>query len=93
MVRYKFYGSGSVLRIYGGRAVKKADFQKELSHIRALHKTKPIFRRSDRSLVAEWAIHNALRSADKTDCDFDYPSDRPEWFNRFLGALVWPFIK
>lgn len=98
MVKYKFSGDGTILTIYDSAFVPKADFQKTLNQIKAIHGNQPIFQRSDRSLKAEWAVHNALydlhyKREQTKDCDFDIPSDHPEWMYMIIGALVWPFIK
>lgn len=98
MVKYKFSEDGSVLTIYDSYTVPKADFQKTLNQIKAIHGHQPIFQRDDNSLKKEWATHNALyvlhykRSRTK-DCDFDNPCDKPEWLYCLVGTLVWPFIK
>lgn len=54
MVKYKFSEDGSVLTIYDSYTVPKADFQKTLNQIKALHRNQPIFQRTDKSLKKEW---------------------------------------
>lgn len=98
MVKYKFNTDGTVLTIYDSAFVPKADFQKTLNQIKALHKNQPIFQRTDKSLKKEWATHNfcymiGYKRSQTKDCDFDLPCDKPEWLYRLIGTLVWPFIK
>ena len=98
MVKYKFSNDGYCLTIYDSHAVPKADFQKTLNQIKAIHGTQPIFQRDDNSLKKEWATHNALyglhyKRSQTKDCDFDIPSDKPEWLYCLVGTLVWLFIK
>lgn len=98
MKEYSFSKKGTVLTIYNSYAYPKKKFQRELNKIKCLHKSQPIFLRSDCSLKSEWAVHNALYAIgyqrERTkDCDFDIPSDHPEWMYKILGTLVWPFIK
>lgn len=98
MVRYKFSEDGTVLTIYRSCDISKKDFQKTLNQIKAFHKDKPIFQRTDKSLKSEIAVHNFCYNMgfyrDRTkDCDLDFPCDKPEWIYIILGAIVWPFIK
>lgn len=98
MKEYSFSSGGRVLTIYNSYAYPKSKFQPELNKIKALHGQMPIFQRSDCSLKKEWATHNFLYmigyEKERTkDCDFDIPSDHPEWLYKLIGTLVWPFIK
>lgn len=98
MPKYSFSEDGTVLTIYDSYSVPKARFQGILNSIKTLHASKPIFRRSDKSLRREWACHNFLyrigykRSRTK-DVDLDTPSDKPEWVYNVCGWIVWPIIK
>lgn len=79
--------------------VSKWCFEDVLCRIRGHYPDSEVWKRSMRSLCAEWACHNALyglgiaRSRTK-DVDLDY---HPKWYMSalywFLGAVVWPFIK
>lgn len=98
MVKYKFSEDGSVLTIYDSYTVPKAAFQKTLNQIKAIHRNQPIFQRTDKSLKKEWATHNfcymiGYKRSHTKDCDFDIPSDKPEWLYCLVGTLVWLFIK
>ena len=98
MVKYKFSSDGTVLTIYDSAFVPKADYQKTLNQIKAIHGSQPIFQRSDRSLKAEWAVHSfcymiGYKKDQTKDCDFDLLCDKPEWLYMLIGALVWPFLK
>lgn len=98
MVKYNFSEDGTVLTIRDSYTVPKKDFQKTLNQIKALHGNMPIFQRTDKSLKREWAVHNfcyiiGYKRERTKDCDLDLPSDKPEWVYKFIGWLVWPFIK
>lgn len=98
MVKYKFSNDGACLTIYDSYAVPKADFQKTLNQIKAIHGHQPIFQRDDNSLKKEWATHNFLyligyKRSQTKDTDLDIHCDKPEWLYKFIGWLVWPFIK
>lgn len=79
--------------------IRKKDFERELTAIRAEHPESHVWNRSIRSLVREWATHNAfyalgifrLRTA---HMDLNWPQG---WLFRLgyaiIGWLVWPFIK
>ena len=97
MVKYKFSPDGSVLTIYDSYKVPKADFQKTLNQIKALHGDKKIFERTDKSLKRELACHNfaylvGYERERTKDADLHNPCDRPEWIYCVVGFLVWPFI-
>jgi len=98
MIRYSFSNDGSTLTLYDSYTVSKHDFQNTLNQIKALHKTKPIFQRSDFSLKMEWTVHNFLyqigyKRERTKDCDLDLPCDKPEWIYKVIGIMVWLFIK
>lgn len=62
--------------------VPKRRFVRELARIRYIHPECEVWRRSERSLEREWAVHNLLyslglfRSRTK-DCDLDWPQKWP----------------
>ena len=98
MVKYKFSNGGACLTIYDSYAVPKADFQKTLNQIKSIHGHQAIFQRDDNSLKKEWAVHNfcyiiGYKRSQTKDTDLDLPCDKPEWLYKFIGWLVWPFIK
>lgn len=95
---YHFSENGTVLTIKDSYLVPKKNFQGVLNSIKALHGSKPIFRRSDTSLKREWAVHNAAyalhyKREQTKDADLDIPADKPEWLYIAVGTIVWPFIK
>ena len=79
--------------------VSKEDFERVLTTIREQYPNSQVWNRSIRSLMREWAAHNAFHAIGiirkKTaDTDLNWPQ---RWYTRFgyaiAGAIVWPFIK
>ena len=98
MIEYKFNETTNVLTISNSYKISKKDFQKVLDYCKSENKDAKIFNRTDRSLKAEWAVHNFLYNINykrnqTKDVDLDYPCDKPEWVYKILGSLVWLFIK
>lgn len=57
-----------------------------------------VWKRDFKSMIYEWAVHNFLYSihfkrSRTRDVDINYPCDMPEWLYKFIGCLVWIFIK
>lgn len=79
--------------------VSKGDFERILVAIREQYPDCLVWNRSVRSLLREWATHNAFHALGfirkKTaDTDLNWPQ---KWYTRLgygiAGAIVWPFIK
>lgn len=79
--------------------VSKEDYERVLAAIRDQYPDCRVWNRSIRSLMREWATHNAFHALGfirkKTaDTDLNWPQ---KWYTRIgyaiAGAIVWPFIK
>lgn len=80
--------------------VPKRAFARELAAMREKYPDSMVWKnRSLKSLVREWAAHNALHAlgifrSRTAHTDFNWPQ---KWYFRvgydIAGALVWPFIK
>lgn len=87
------------LHVKSSFTISKKDFERELMAIRAEHPDSLVWNRSIRSLVREWATHNAFYAlgifrSRTAHMDLNWPQG---WLFRLgyviIGALVWPFIK
>lgn len=97
MISYNFSNDGTTLTLHDSYKITKAEFQKTLNQIKALHGDMPIFQRTDKSLKREIAVHNfcyniGIQRERTKDCDLDLPCDKPEWVYILVGWLVTPFI-
>lgn len=97
MISYKVTSSG--VKLIDSYTVPRWRMGRELLNIRAYTPTCPLWGRSDKSIIREWCVHNALYALgiarERTkDVDLDY---NPKWYMSalywFLGAVVGPFIK
>lgn len=85
------------LHIVDSCQVSKKNFGRTLTSIKNFHPKSDVWKRSDKSLKREWAVHNfsyslgLFRSRTK-DVDLNYPN-RWAWLYNIVGALVWIFIK
>jgi hypothetical protein len=79
--------------------VPKEDFERELTTMREQHPESKVWNRTIKSLMMEWAVHNALHAfgflRNRTShTDLNWPQ---AWIFRvgyaIFGKLVWPFIK
>lgn len=91
--------SSNNLHVKSSFEIRKKDFEKELLAIRAEHPESLVWNRSIRSLVREWATHNAFYElgifrSRTAHMDLNWPQ---RWLFRMgyaiIGALVWPFIR
>ena len=91
--------SSNNLHVKSSFEIRKKDFELELMAIRAEHPESLVWNRSIRSLVREWATHNAFYAlgifrSRTAHMDLNWPQ---RWVFRMgyaiIGALVWPFIK
>ena len=87
------------LHVKSSFEIRKKDFVRELTAIRAEHPESQVWNRSIRSLVREWATHNAFYAlgifrSRTAHMDLNWPQG---WLFRLgyaiIGWLVWPFIK
>ena len=87
------------LHVKSSFEIRKKDFERELMAVRAEHPDCLVWNRSIRSLVREWATHNAFYAlgifrSRTAHMDLNWPQ---RWVFRMgysiIGALVWPFIK
>ena len=87
------------LHVKSSFKIRKKDFERELLAIRAKHPDSLVWNRSIRSLVREWATHNAFYAlgifrSRTAHMDLNWPQG---WLFRLgyaiIGWLVWPFIK
>ena len=87
------------LHVKSSFEIRKKDFEQELMAIRAEHPDCLVWNRSIRSLVREWATHNAFYAlgifrSRTAHMDLNWPQ---RWLFRLgyaiIGWLVWPFIK
>ena len=81
-MRYKIHGDR--VKLIDSYLVPKSKFSRELSAIRNLHPTCPLWNRSDGSIKREWAAHNLAYKLgikrDKTkDVDLEYEQ---KWYVR-----------
>ncbi len=97
MVEYTV--SPNNLHVKSSFKIRKKDFERELMSIRAEHPESLVWNRSIRSLVREWATHNAFYAlgifrSRTAHMDLNWPQG---WLFRLgyaiIGWLVWPFIK
>lgn len=91
--------SSNNLHVKSSFEIPKKDFERELMAVRAEHPESQVWNRSIRSLVREWATHNAFYAlgifrSRTAHMDLNWPQG---WLFRLgyviIGALVWPFIK
>jgi hypothetical protein len=78
------------LKLIESHLVPKAKMGKELRSIRNLHPTCPVWGRSERSLLREWAAHNlayaiGIRRGKTADCDLNY---EPKWYENLIYGVV-----
>lgn len=87
------------LHVKSSFEIRKKDFERELMTIRSEHPDCLVWNRSIRSLVREWATHNAFYAlgifrSRTAHMDLNWPQG---WLFRLgyaiIGVLVWPFIK
>lgn len=87
------------VKLYGSCFVPKDDFRSELGRIRNLHPDCLLWKRSEGSLVREWAAHNwacsfGIKPEKTTDVDLEF---EPKWYVSVLyfvvGSLAFLFIK
>lgn len=96
MISYKVTSSG--VKLIDSYTVPRWRMGRELLHIRAYTPSCPLWDRSEKSIIREWCVHNALyalnfRRSKTKDVDLEYT---PKWYTRALygifGLLAWPFI-
>ena len=87
------------LHVKSSFEIRKKDFERELMSIRAEHPDCLVWNRSIRSLVREWATHNAFYAlgifrSRTAHMDLNWPQ---RWLFRMgyaiIGVLVWPFMR
>lgn len=97
--QFKYSVSPNNVHLESSFQVPKKDFVRELMAIRAEHPESLVWNRSIRSLVREWATHNAFYAlgifrSRTAHMDLNWPQG---WLFRLgyaiIGWLVWPFIK
>ncbi len=97
--QFKYSVSPNNIHLDFSFQVPKKDFERELTSIRAEHPESLVWNRSIRSLVREWATHNAFYAlgifrSRTAHMDLNWPQG---WLFRLgyaiIGWLVWPFIK
>ena len=91
--------SSNNLHVKSSFEIRKKDFERELMTMREEHPDSLVWNRSIRSLVREWATHNAFYAlgifrSRTAHMDLNWPQG---WLFRLgyaiIGWLVWPFIK
>lgn len=97
--QFKYSVSPNNIHLESSFHVPKKNFVRELMAIRAEHPESLVWNRSIRSLVREWATHNAFYAlgifrSRTAHMDLNWPQ---RWLFRLgyaiIGVLVWPFIK
>ena len=87
------------IKLYDSYKVSKRDMLEELTSVREQTCGSEVWKRSMRSLLAEWTCHNfayavGYKRERTKDVDLNYPQ---KWYASaaywLLGAVVWPFIK
>lgn len=87
------------LQLQASYTIAKKSFLRELAAIRARHPECGVWKRSPKSLVREWAAHNAFHAlgifpSRTCHTDLNWPQ---KWYFRIgygvIAALVWSFIK
>lgn len=78
------------IKLIGSHEVPKGKFGRELQGIRNLHPACPVWGRSEKSLIREWASHNlaydlGIRRNKTADCDLNY---EPKWYNDLIYGVV-----
>ena len=95
----KYDVSENNIHLRSSYEVSKEDFERVLVAIREQYPNCHVWNRSIRSLMREWAAHNAFHALglireQAADTDLNWPQ---KWYTRFgymiAGAIVWPFIK
>ncbi len=96
---FKYSVSPNNIHLESSFQVPKNAFVRKLMAIRAEHPESQVWNRSIRSLVREWATHNAFYAlgifrSRTAHMDLNWPQG---WLFRvgyaIIGWLVWPFIK
>lgn len=95
----KYSVSPNNIHLESSFRVHKDAFERELQVIRAAHPDSLVWNRSMRSLVREWATHNAFHAlgiykSRTAHMDLNWPQ---RWIFRIgyaiIGTIVWPYIK
>lgn len=78
------------IKLIGSHKVPKGKFGRELKGIRNLHPACPVWGRSEKSLIREWATHNlayalGIRREKTKDCDLNYSLP---WYAEVFYAIV-----
>ena len=78
------------LKLVGSHEVPKGKFGSELRKIRSLHPACPVWGRSEKSLIHEWASHYlayvlGIRRTKTADCDLNYEI---KWYLRLAYDIV-----
>lgn len=87
-MKYRIYDDR--IKLIGSHEVPKGKFGRELQSIRNLHPTCPVWGRSEKSLIREWASHNlaydlGIRRNKTADCDLNYEI---KWYHKFIYDIV-----
>lgn len=77
------------IKLIGSHEVPKGKFGRELQGIRNLHPACPVWGRSEKSLINEWASHNlayalGIRRSKTADCDLNYDT---KWYHNFIYGV------
>lgn len=78
------------IKLIGSHEVPKGKFGMELRMIRNLHPACPVWERTEKSLIHEWASHNlaynlGIRRSKTADCDLNYEI---KWYHKFIYGIV-----
>ena len=78
------------IKLIGSHEVPKDKFGMELRRIHNLHPACPVWVRTEKSLIHEWASHNlaynlGIRRSKTADCDLNYEI---KWYHKFAYGIV-----
>lgn len=87
-MKYKIFSDR--VKLIGSHEVPKGKFGMELQKIRNLHPACPVWGRTEKSLIHEWASHNLAYNLgilrNKTaDCDLNYEL---KWYSKLAFFVV-----
>lgn len=78
------------IKLLDSYLVLKGKFSSELTAIRNLHPSYPIWERSEASLKREWATHNlayslGINRKKTADCDLNYET---KWYHKLAYGVI-----